>query len=181
MEFVEFKNRKYFVPEIFSDKINASYSFSVYQGHEVKNTGKIIKELRSGRLILTENTERQTADGLYSTVLRRVDELILFEDSCRIRSKNFPGSRKSEFGNLKNDILNRVLVIAEGDNIISFNDEKTAVRNLISFCGNEIYDYNGESYLIPYKFLKELEEKLKLTVTVNSVGADISAGIDSYG
>ncbi len=178
MEYIELKNKKFLVPEMFSDKISNSSSFSVFKNHEVENTGKIIKELKSGRFILLENTDQRTVDNLYNIILRRINELISFDDNNRIRSKSFSRNRRSEFSNVKNEILNRLLIIAENNNVISFKSGDTSIRNLISFCGQEIYSYKSEVYIVPYKFLIELEESLKLTAQVNSINTGISAGIN---
>jgi methylase of polypeptide subunit release factors len=177
MKFVEFKNRRFLVPEIFTEKINETSSFSIYTSNEAENLGRIIKEIRSGKHILLEAVRREAADKLFVKISKRIDEIIPFEDTQRIRSKSFSRNRKTEFETLRNSILDRILIAAESDQVISFPGE-CSLRNLISFCGEDVYGYSGGKFIFPFRFLKELEISLNEKIFVREIEMNISSGLN---
>ncbi|MFA6653544.1 MAG: hypothetical protein WCS93_04330, partial [Candidatus Delongbacteria bacterium] len=159
MNTVRIKGRDYLVPDIFTKLINEDSSFSIYSGKEFQNQGKIFKEIRSGKYIIPEQTERSSFEKIYRTLSERTDEFISFDQIQKVSKKSFSRNIRSGYDSLRNKILDRLLLVAESDRIISMPEE-SPLRFLASFCGEDPYEYSGINFLMPYRFYKDLTVSL---------------------
>ncbi len=177
MRFVELRDRKYFIPDLFEETIGKFCSFRICTAQEAENTGRIMKDIRAERFLIFDKIKRSSVEILFEKISERIDEMIPYDDRARISSRMFSRNRKAEFENLRKKILDRILLIAEGDIAVSFT-EKYMLRNLISFCGEDIYSYKGETFILPFRFLKELEKSLNDNVFVSDAETPLTSGIN---
>jgi len=178
MQQIEVKDRIYFIPELFIQLISGESSFKIYESDEIVNYNKVFKDIKVGKFIVITNSKKKFADKIYNEILKRVDELIPFEELQRINSKDFSRNRKREYDKIKTDLFNRLLVISKNDRLISF-DEEISMPYLASFCGEDpnLATENIE-FLLPYDFYLELESSLKDNIEIRSLKMNISSGVN---
>ncbi|MDD4205010.1 MAG: class I SAM-dependent methyltransferase [Candidatus Delongbacteria bacterium] len=177
MNTVRIKGRDYLVPGIFSDLINEDSSFSIHSGKEFQNQGKIFKEIRSGKYIIPDQVERSSIEKIYRTLSERTDEFISFDQIQQVSKKSFSRKTKNGYDKIRNKILDRLLLFAENDKIISLT-ENPELRFAASFCGEDVYEDYGISFLLPYRFYKDLTRSLDEKVYINELQSEISAGMN---
>lgn len=177
MKFVRYKNENFHIPDIFIDQINDDLSFSMYSGADLLNYGRIFKDIRSGRSILVGKTDKSSLDKLFKMLLKRVNELIKFDDKQLVCKRSVSKNKKSRFDSLRNKILDSILLIAERDSLTSMPEEPP-VRFLASFCGEDIYEYTGAKFVLPYRFYKDLILSLSEKVYINELQFEICSGMN---
>lgn len=177
MNIISFRQREYTVPYLFKELISPESSFTYVElGKE--SFGKITKYLKSGKFIIIINSSEERTSKLYKDVVRRIDELISFDKTINIRAKDFSRNRRREYEKLKNNILNKILIVSKANQITSFS-ENTVIPYLISFCGEDPnFIEPGSEYLLPYKFFLELNESLKSKILIKCTELNISSGIN---
>ncbi|MBN2857885.1 MAG: class I SAM-dependent methyltransferase [Candidatus Delongbacteria bacterium] len=176
MSIINFKQRNFSVPYLFRDLIVQEGSFTYVELTGKESFGKIIKYLKSGKFIIVVNSPREKALKLYKDINKRIDEIIPFDITINIRSKDFSRNRKREYEKLKDDILNRILIVAQDNRITSFSED-IQIPYFISFCGEDPDSTeNAEEYLIPFKFFLELNESLDSGISIRCSGFKISSG-----
>jgi len=179
MHKLEFKDRNFFIPELFVQLISGGSSFKIYESDEIVNYNKVFKDIKAGKFIIITNSKKIFADKIYKEILKRIDELIPFEELQRINSKDFSRNRKREYDKIKADIFNRLLVISKNDRFISFDDEEISIPYLASFCGEDPNTDNKDiEFLLPYNFYLELESSLKDNIEIRSLKINISTGVN---
>ena len=178
MQQIEVKERIYFIPELFINLISNGSSFKIYESDETINFNKVFKDIKTGKFIIITNSKKIFADKIYKEILKRIDELIPFEELQRINSKDFSRNRKREYDKIKADLFNRLLVISKNDRLISFVEE-IAMPYLASFCGEDpnLVSENIE-FLLPYNFYLELESSLKDYIEIRTLKMNISTGVN---
>lgn len=175
---VSYKQRDFSIPELFRDLITHDSGFSYVDLNGKESTGKIIKSLKSEKFIVIINSLPEKTHKLYKEIIKRLDEILPFDKKTDIRSKNFSRNRKREYDKLKNNILNRLLIVAQGYIITSFSKD-VRIPYLDSFCGeNPNCNDPSKEYLIPYKFFLELKESLNSEIFIKCANLKISAGIN---
>ncbi len=177
MNTVRIKGKDYLVPGIFADLINEDSSFSIYSGKEFQNQSKIFKEIRSGKYIIPDQAERSSFERIYRTLSERTDEFISFDQIQQISKMSFSRNIKTGYDNFRSKILDRLLLVAENDKIISLT-EYPELRFAASFCGEDLYEYSGSSFLLPYRFYKDLTRSLAEKVYINELQSEICAGMN---
>lgn len=177
MNFVRYKNENFLVPGIFTGFISDDLSFSIYSGSELLNTGRIFKDIRSGRIIFIGKSDKSSADKLFIVLEKRINEFITFDDKQQINRRSASKNKKSEFDNFRNKIFNSMVLIAEKENLISLPEEP-AVRFLSSFCGEDPYEYNGIKFILPYRFYKDLTRSLDEKIYINELQSEICSGMN---
>lgn len=178
MQQIEVKDKIFFINELFLDLITPESSFKIYESDEIINYNKVFKDIKTGKFIIITNSRKSYADKIYKEVVKRIDELIPFDELQRINSKDFSRNRKREYDRIKNDIFNRLLVISKNDRLISF-DEEIYMPYLASFCGDDPNPVqNDTEYLLPYNFYLELESSLKESIEIRALKMNISTGVN---
>jgi len=179
MQQIEFKDRIYFIPELFIQLISGESSFKIYESDEIVNYNKVFKDIKAGKFIVITNSKKKFADKIYKEILKRVDELVPFEELQRIISKDFSRNRKREYDKIKTDLFNRLLVISKNDRLTSFGDEEISIPYLPSFCGEDpnITPKDIE-FLLPYNFYLELESSLHDYIEIRSLKMNVSTGVN---
>jgi methylase of polypeptide subunit release factors len=178
MHQLEVKDKIFFINELFLDQITQGSSFKIYRSDEIINYNKVFKDIKTGKFIIITNSKKPFADKIYKEIVKRIDELIPFEELQRINSKDFSRNRKREYDRIKNDIFNRLLVISKNDRLISF-DEEIYMPYLSSFCGDDPNPVqNDTEYLLPYNFYLELENSLKESIEIRALKMNISTGVN---
>ncbi len=177
MNTVIIKGKDYQVPEIFENLINEDSSFSIYSEKEFQNQSKIFKEIKSGKYIIPGQTDVSSYERIYRVLTERTDELISFDQMQQISKRSFSRNTKTEYDKLRNKILDRLLLVAENDIIVSLK-EYPELRFASSFCGEDLYEYSGMSFLLPYRFYKNLTMSLAEKIYINELQSEICAGIN---
>ncbi|OFY92867.1 MAG: hypothetical protein A2491_21765 [Bacteroidetes bacterium RIFOXYC12_FULL_35_7] len=178
MQQIEVKERIYFIPELFINLISNGSSFKIYESDETINFNKVFKDIKTGKFIIITNSKKIFADKIYKEILKRIDELIPFEELKRINSKDFSRNRKREYDKIKTDLLNRLIVISKNDRLISFHDE-ISLPYLVSFCGEDpCLETDDIEFLLPYNFYLELESSLKNHIEIRTLKMNISTGVN---
>lgn len=178
MSIVNYKQRDFLIPYLFRELICQENSFTYVELTGKESFGKIIKYLKSEKFIIVVNSYREKALKLYKDINKRIDEIIPFEKTVNIRSKDFSRNRKREYEKLKNTILNKILIIAQDNRITSFSEDIT-IPYLMSFCGeNPNCSFPTLEYLIPFKFFLELKDSLDSEILIKCSNFKISAGIN---
>lgn len=178
MSIISFKQRDFTIPYLFKELIGPESGFTFVELTGKESFGKITKHLKSEKFVIILNSSEERTHKLYKDINKRIDELIPFDKTINIRSKDFSRNRRREYDKLKNDILNKILVISQDNQITSFS-ENIEIPYLISFCGEDpnCIDPTNE-YLLPYKFFLELNESLNTNILVKCSGFNISSGIN---
>jgi len=178
MKQIEIRDGKYFIPELFTDFILPDSSFKIFENDDLINYNRVFKEIKTGKFIIIANSKKASADKIYKEILKRIDELIPFEELKRINSKEFSRNRKREYDRIKNDLYSRILLVTKNDKIISF-EENISLPYLVSFCGENPNAVPIDTeFLIPYNFYLELESSLKERLEIRSLKMNISTGIN---
>ncbi len=179
MQQIQVKDRLYFIPELFIQLISVESSFKTYESDEIINLNKVFKDIKAGKFIVITDSKKKFADKTYKEILKRIDELIPFEELQRINSKDFSRNRKREHDKIKTDLFNRLLVISKNNRLISFDDEEISIPYLASFCGEDpnLAPENIE-FLLPYNFYLELESSLRDKIEIRSLKMNISTGVN---
>jgi len=178
MQSIEVKNIKYSIPDFFAGIIDRDSSFKIFSADEITNYNRVVKEIKTGKHIIIINSKRIFADKTFKEIVKRIDELIPFEELKRINSKDFSRNRKREYDKIKTDLLNRLIVISKNDRLISFHDE-ISLPYLVSFCGEDpCLETDDIEFLLPYNFYLELESSLKNYIEIRTLKMNISTGVN---
>ena len=178
MQSIEVKNIKYSIPDFFAGIIDQDSSFKIFSADEITNYNRVVKEIKTGKHIIIINSKRIFADKTFKEIVKRIDELIPFEELKRINSKDFSRNRKREYDKIKTDLLNRLIVISKNDRLISFHDE-ISLPYLASFCGEDpCLETDDIEFLLPYNFYLELESSLKNYIEIRTLKMNISTGVN---
>lgn len=178
MSIINFKQRSFSIPILFKELILPESSFTYLELSGKESFSKIIKHLRSEKLLIIQNSSADKTLKLYRDINRRIDEIIPFDKAINIRSKDFSRNRRREYDKLKNNFLSRILLVSKNDEITSFSDE-IRIKNISSFCGeNPNCSESLKEYLFPYKFFLELNESLNTEILIQCTGHKISSGVN---
>ncbi|HQP70921.1 MAG TPA: class I SAM-dependent methyltransferase [Clostridiales bacterium] len=178
MKELAIKERTFLVPRLFEELIRGSDSYAVYEGRDILNFNKISKDIKKGKFIIIFNSDSKNIESAYNSVVRRIDELITFEESEMIRSERSPSERKRTAEKIRHNISNRLLLIVNNGNIVSFF-EKQQLPHFIPFCGEDPLNVKaGADFLVPYDFYKNLRDSLSESVFVEAIGMNITSGIN---
>jgi release factor glutamine methyltransferase len=178
MSIINFKQRDFSIPYLFRELIFQESSFTYVELTGRESFGKIIKYLKSEKFIIILNSSGENTLKLYKDINKRIDEIIPFDKTINIRSKDFSRNRKREYDKLNNNILNRLLIVSQGNKITSFSED-IKIPYLMSFCGeNPNCNDPLKEYLLPYKFFLELKDSLDSEILIKCSNFKISAGMN---
>ncbi|MBN2788955.1 MAG: class I SAM-dependent methyltransferase [Candidatus Delongbacteria bacterium] len=174
---VSLKNGKeIIVPDLFKEFISDSTSLKIYNDKSIQNLNKISKEIKNGHFILIEQASQKDIIKLYDFVERKIDEFISHDQRSEIKSKDNNRNKKYLFETKKKNVLNHILIVGKNEKIITY-DDGTEINDLIYFCGSTI-KHNDKNFIIPFKFYRDLQNKLSESIFVEAVGNEFRTGIN---